>query len=172
MTTVPVALNHRVTPNFMYGELIKSETAIRRGISNVPGEDEYAALVSVCENVMEPTRAAFGVPLIVTSAYRSRLVNRLVGGSRRSQHIKGQAIDFEPLHTFGVYDLWYYIVTSDLPFDQCILEFPPGGWVHVSHVADGPNRGKITVAKHDLNGKTVYTHYTVNQIREGEHLVG
>lgn len=168
LMSVPTDPRHKVSPHFRFGELIRSQTATRNGIDNIPGPKEYASLVALCENVMEPVRAIYGVPLTVTSGFRCLRVNAIIGSSARSQHTKGEAIDFEPPAAVSLHELWRRIVLSDILFDQCILEFPPGGWIHISHATTGPQRGKITVAR-KIDGKTKYTNYTRDQIRDFEY---
>lgn len=166
--SVPTDPRHKVTSHFRYGELIRSQTATRHSIPNIPGPDEYAALVALCENVMEPVRAIYEVPLTVTSAFRCLRLNAMIGSTARSQHPKGEAIDFEPHSSVSLHELWRRIVLSDIPFDQCILEFPPTGWIHISHAKNGKQRGKITIAQ-KVNGRTKYTHYTREEIRDFEY---
>lgn len=172
---IPTDPNWRLSPNFTLGEMTKSQTATRKGIDNTPDELQYGALSALATNVLEPVRALHGVPLIVTSGLRVLDLNRAIGSWDGSQHVKGQAADFEPLGNVSLEELWLDIALSDIPYDQVILEFPPTGWIHVSHVPGGPQRGKITIArKVPRSGgktKTVYDHYTREQIEAGEYVL-
>lgn len=126
----------KLTPHFALGEFTRSQTATRRGIANQPGPDEVAALKLLCEKVLEPTRAHFGQPLRISSGYRSPALNRAIGGARTSQHVLGEAADFEIPGISNV-DVCRWM-EANLNYDQLILEFytpgiPNSGWVHVSY---------------------------------------
>lgn len=105
-------------------------------IDNTPGTDEIAAMKLLCKKVLEPVRENYGKPVMISSGYRSEELNRALMGSRSSQHIRGQAADFE---IPGLSNLticrW---MERRLNYDQLILEFytpgdPASGWVHVSY---------------------------------------
>lgn len=104
---------------FTLKELIKSTTAIARGILNVPNGKEEANLVALIDNVLDPLREAYGKPIIVTSGYRSEQLNRMLGGAKTSQHLKGQAADIRSVE--DTYEenkkIFNLIVELDLPFD-------------------------------------------------------
>jgi hypothetical protein len=126
----------KLSPNFHLSEFTKSQAAVRRGLDNRPGEAELSALRLLCEKVLEPTRAHFGKPLLISSGYRSPAVNRAIGGARNSQHVKGEAADFEIPGVSNVEVCRWMEV--NLNYDQLILEFyipgqPNSGWVHVSY---------------------------------------
>jgi zinc D-Ala-D-Ala carboxypeptidase len=132
----------QLSPHFTLGELVKSQLALRRGIANNPPRDAVRCLATLCRQVLEPVREHFGRPVVVSSGYRSPRLNAAVAGHPRSQHILGQAVDFEVLGVPNV-EVWDWIRTS-LDYDQVILEYhvegqPHSGWVHVSFV-DGKNR--------------------------------
>ena len=118
-----------LSPHFTLAEMTVSQTAARRGIDNTPGDSEIAALKTLCIEVLEPVRAHFDRPVIVSSGYRSPALNRAIGGSSSSQHCKGEAADFS-VPGIGVLDLaqWMH---RNLQYDQLIYEF--GRWVHVSY---------------------------------------
>ncbi len=119
---------------FTLRELTKSDTAIRKGIKNVPSKSEEANLIVLVENILDPLRETYGKPIIVTSGYRCEELNRLIGGSKTSQHRSGQAVDIRtvidtPEENKKLYDL---IIKLNLPFDQLIDEHN-FDWVHVSY---------------------------------------
>lgn len=86
-----------LSKNFTLQELIYSDTAVRMGIDNKPNDETIENLKILCENILEPVRANFKAPVVVSSGYRSEAVCTAVGSSSKSQHIKGQAVDFEIL---------------------------------------------------------------------------
>lgn len=119
--------------HFTLRELIKSDTAIRKGIKNVPNRQEEQNLNALVDKILDPLREAYKKPIIVTSGFRCEELNRLVGGSKTSQHRTGQAVDIRtipdtPEENKKLYDL---IIKLNLPFDQLIDEHN-FDWVHVS----------------------------------------
>ena len=107
-------------------------------------------------NVVQKVRENFGVT-VINSGYRGPALNEAVGGSSKSQHCKGEAVDIECPGT-GNYDVAKWI-EENCDFDQLILEFytpgiPDSGWVHVSYKAEGNRKSILTAMKE--NGKTVY----------------
>jgi zinc D-Ala-D-Ala carboxypeptidase len=146
-----------LTRNFTLAEMTKSETALRHGLENTPGEQELAAMKLLCEKVLQPVRDYYGMGVKVNSAYRHPDVNAKVGGSRNSDHTRGQAADIE-IPGVANADLATWI-RDNLEFRQLILEFytpgiPDSGWVHVSYVAEDNKKQVLTATKKD--GKTVY----------------
>jgi len=134
-----------LSPNFTLAELIKSQTAERKGIDNHPEPSHIDNLKLLAENILQPIRDKFG-PFIVSSGYRSPELCVAVGSTIKSQHAKGQAADFE-VSGIDNYDLARWI-ESNLPFDQLILEcYKPGdknsGWVHCSYVHE-PRKETLT----------------------------
>lgn len=122
--------------NFTLAEMVKSQTAARQGIDNTPTDPQIVeALRAVAVSVLQPVRDHFGNPVFVTSGYRCPQLNTAIGGSANSQHMKGQAADFEVAgHSNFAVAEW---VRDNLEFDQLILEFytpgdPHSGWVHCS----------------------------------------
>ena len=151
-------LNMKLSENFTLREFVKSQTAARRGIDNIPSQPHLDNAVMLFKRVVQPVRDHFG-PTIVTSGYRSEALNSAIGGSPRSQHKLGQAVDIEvPGIATAEVAQW---IADNLTFDQLILEFynPEdinSGWVHVSYVIVGGNRGEVmTAAK--VNGTTEYS---------------
>jgi zinc D-Ala-D-Ala carboxypeptidase len=148
----------KLSENFTLQELIYSDTAVRMGIDNKPNDETVENLKILCENILEPIRSHFKAPVVVSSGYRSEAVCLAVGSSSKSQHIKGQAVDFE---IFGIpnKDVTDWVV-QNLDYDQCILEFwndkePNSGWVHCSYSKDNNRKQYLNAQK--LNGRVVYT---------------
>lgn len=146
-----------LTTNFTLSELTKSETALRKGLDNEPTQDVIAALQTLAVNVLQPVRNHYGRSVKVNSGYRSPEVNASVGGSKTSDHCKGQAADIEIVGVANA-DLAAYI-RDELQFTQLILEFytpgvPDSGWVHVSYDPANLKKQVMTATKRD--GETVY----------------
>jgi zinc D-Ala-D-Ala carboxypeptidase len=149
----------KLTPNFSLSELIESPTAKKLGIDNTPTAEHLANMKYVCEKILEPARAHFNKPVQVNSSYRCPELNKAIGGSTTSQHVNGQAVDFEiPGVSNKVLADW---VSENVEYDQVILEFfnpaegPNSGWVHASIKKEGGNRKQKLVASKD-GTKTVY----------------
>ncbi len=139
-----------LTPHFTLKEMTISQTAIRMGIDNTPNARQITHLTRLCENILEPLRTIVGKPINVSSGFRNPTVNALVGGSSRSQHMKGEAADFT-VEGFTVQHLFDLVRTSGLPYDQLILEFD--AWVHVSF---GPrNRRQALIFFKNTQNRTV-----------------
>lgn len=146
-----------LTKNFTLSELTKSETALRKGLDNAPTQDVISALQTLAVNVLQPVREHYGSGVKVNSGYRSPEVNASVGGSKTSDHCKGQAADIE-IPGVANADLAAYI-RDELQFTQLILEFytpgiPDSGWVHVSYDSNNLKRQVMTAVRQ--NGRTVY----------------
>lgn len=151
----------KLSKNFSLDEVTRSSTADKLGINNVPyDEDHYTNLQVVVDEIAQPLRDHFGKPVRINSGYRSLALNDAIGGSTKSQHSKGEALDLE---IDGVSNLevadW---ITDNCEYDQVILEFfnpadgPNSGWVHVSCKADlSQNRKRNLIALKD-GKKTVY----------------
>lgn len=127
--------NEKLSDHFTFGELIRSETAERKGIDNTPPDELIPKLRRLCTEILEPIRAHYGVPFRPNSGYRSEALNREIGGSSRSQHCVCEAVDIE-IAGVSNYDLALWI-RNNLEYDQLILECyrsgePSSGWVHVS----------------------------------------
>ena len=142
--------------NFSLQELIKSDTAIRKGIDNNPNADQIEKLKLLCENILQPVRDHFG-RVKVTSGFRSVELCTAIGSSVNSQHAKAEAADFECI---GVDNAeladWIH---KNLSYDQLILEFytpgePNSGWIHCSWIADAPRASFLHAYKSE--GKTKY----------------
>jgi zinc D-Ala-D-Ala carboxypeptidase len=140
-----------LSEHISYTEFICSDTARRRGIENIPDAEQLTHAIALCVRVLEPVRALFDKPLHVSSGYRCPELNSVIGGSKTSQHMDGEAADFE-IEGVSVPDVFWKILTSKIPFDQLINEF--GEWVHVSYCANG--RREALVALKKAEGETEY----------------
>ena len=142
-------------------EVIRSDSAKRNGISNMPTGEHIANFMLLAEKIFEPIREHFGVPIHISSGYRSKELNAKIGGSATSQHCKGQAVDIDMDNsTNGVTNANVFnYIKDNLPFDQLIWEFgneDNPDWVHVSYV---PNGRKQILKAFKMNGATKYFPY-------------
>lgn len=131
-----------LTTHFSLDELTISQNAARLGLDNTPGPEVVANLRRTALG-LELVRALIGAPIIISSGYRSPLVNKAVGGAAKSQHLTGQAADITAPGFGTPEQLVSAIVSSTIPFDQCILEF--GAWCHISFVTDEPRRQALVI---------------------------
>ena len=145
-----------LTRNFTLSELIKSDTAIRKGINNNPNAEQIEKLKALCENILQPVRDHFG-RVKVTSGFRSVELCLAIGSSERSQHAKAEAADFEcpGVDNAELADS----IHKNLTYDQLILEYyPPGepnsGWIHCSWISDQPRASYLHAFKSE--GRTKY----------------
>lgn len=143
--------------NFTLQELIKSHEAVRKGLDNAPSQEVISNLQELSNMVLQPVRDHFDKSVTVNSGYRSPEVNAAVGGSKTSDHCKGQAADIE-IAGIPNAELAEWI-RDNLAFTQVILEFytqgiPDSGWVHVSYDPANLKKQSLTAVKQD--GKTVY----------------
>ena len=149
----------QLSEHLTLAEVTKSQTATRLGIDNDPDAHQLAALKAVAENIFEPLRNHFGVPIGISSGLRSKALNKAIGGSTRSQHCHGQALDIDADIYGGINNRNIFrFIQNNLDFDQLIWEFGSDdnpAWVHVSFVNDGTNRGQTLRAIKE-NGKTKY----------------
>lgn len=144
-------------------EVIRSDSAKRNGISNMPIPQHIENFKLLAEKVFEPIRNNFRCPIHISSAYRSIELNRVVGGSLTSQHCSGEAIDVDmDGSTNGVTNKMVFdYIKDNLEFDQLIWEFGTSenpDWVHVSYESTGKQRKQILKAIR-VNGKTQYSPY-------------
>jgi zinc D-Ala-D-Ala carboxypeptidase len=134
----------QLSKNFSLEEMEKSSTAIRLGIKNKAGAGEIKNLGDLCYEILEPVRAKFDKPVIITSGYRSPELSEAIGSKSTSQHCTGNAVDMEVLSVSNLkVALW---IENHCDFDQLILEYytgePNSGWIHVSY-KDGSNRKQV-----------------------------
>jgi hypothetical protein len=147
-----------ISEHLSLAELIRSESAKRNGITNMPPPEHIANLKLLAENIFEPIRVNFRCPILISSGYRSKELNAVIGGANASQHSFGQAIDIDMDDTtYGVTNAEVFQFIKDkLPFDQLIWEFGNilnPAWVHVSY-SDRHRRQILKATK--TNGITNY----------------
>ena len=150
----------KLSKNLSLDEVIKSNTAIRRGIDNTPTEEHIKNLKYIAEKIFQPIREHFGVPIYISSGYRSQALNEAIGGSSRSFHSHGMALDLDQDgKNKGVSnaDVFYYI-KNNLPFTELIWEFgneTNPNWVHVAIAPGRENEKNIKIAQ-KVNNQTTY----------------
>lgn len=136
-----------LSTHFELSEFVFSQTAARHGIDNAPPPEAIERLEELCQSVLEPVRAHFG-PIRISSGYRCLELNRRIGSSDGSQHVRGEAADIQAGARPLAVCRW--IEASDLPFHQLIHEF--GGWTHVS-IAPRGQQPRLQVLTIDRLGK-------------------
>lgn len=150
----------QLSKNLSLAEVVRSESAKRRGINNMPTAEHLENLKELALNVFQPIRDHFKVPIHISSGYRSRVLNNAVNGSAKSQHCLGQAIDIDVDGTSITNKQVFEYIKDNLDFDQLIFEFGTDknpDWVHISYSKDN-NRKQVLRAKR--NGiKTYYTNF-------------
>jgi hypothetical protein len=150
----------QISKHLSLAEVSRSETAKRKGINNTPSGEHLENFKKLAENIFEPIREHFAVPIHISSGYRSKELNASIGGASSSQHCSGEAIDIDmDGSSSGVSnaDVFKYI-KDNLNFDQLIWEFGSDSnpdWVHVSYEATGKQRKQILKAVKS-GGKTSY----------------
>lgn len=150
----------KLSAHFTLAEMTVSASGARRGLVNDPSVTEYANLLLLCNDLLEPARAILGHPITIFSGYRSLAVNKLVGGSVTSAHRHGLAADLV-CHGAGTPDhvaklLYDGLRARGIKFDQIIAEF--NQWVHIGlKRGNGQQRGQFLRASKQ-GGITRYTH--------------
>ena len=145
----------KLSKNFTLSEITHSNTAKRLGIENEPTETHLQNMQHLVDDLLQPLRDAVG-PIRISSGYRNPSLNRAIGGSRSSQHCKGEALDLQfwkagEINNKVIYD---WILQSGLKFDQMINEFD-FAWIHVSLKAKD-NRRQVLEAYKNKEGDTAY----------------
>jgi zinc D-Ala-D-Ala carboxypeptidase len=136
----------QLSKNLSLAEVTRSETAKRKGISNMPTPEHLENFKKLAENVFQPIREHFGVPIHISSGYRSKALNTAVGGSLSSQHCTGEAIDIDMDGTSITNKQVFDFVKEHVNFDQMIWEFGTDAnpdWVHVSYESTGKQRKQV-----------------------------
>ena len=149
----------KISDHITYAEAIHSQTAKRKGIDNTPNPNQIEAMKVLAEKVFEPLREWVGGPIKVNSFFRSPELNTAIGGSKTSQHCKGQAIDIDDVYGYKTNSEMYHWVKENLNFDQMIWEFGTDtqpNWIHISYVSEDNNRNRCLKAYKDDMGRTKY----------------
>ena len=148
----------KITEHITYHEACHSFTAKRLGIPNTPSEYQMWNMVVLATEVFEPLRRWVGGPIKINSFFRSPDLNRAIGGSTKSQHCEGRAIDLDDVYGHKTNSEMFEYITKNLDYDQLIWEFCDDNnpdWVHVSYVDHDTNR-KRNLRAVKKEGKTIY----------------
>lgn len=142
--------------DFRYKELVKSTTALRRGINNIPNDKQWAALELVAREILQPVRNEFGRTRI-TSGFRSVELCLAVGSNKNSNHARGEAVDIEPMvHGVTLFDVFEFI-HDNLDYRELVAEHFPAGWIHIGYRRGGNiERLKLKDSRHDYTDTTIY----------------
>lgn len=134
----------KLSDHFLLSEFCHSQRAEANKLVNAPTLEEVTCMIALCKNVLEPLRAKTG-PITITSGYRCKELNELVGGAPNSQHMKGQAVDIQCKTSADA--LRYFNILKDMNIDQLIWEqHGKTQWIHVSYVGIG-NRRQIFIVE-------------------------
>ena len=148
----------RISKHISYKEGVFSNTATRLNIDNTPGQLEFSNMGVIADNIFEPLRKWVNAPIKITSFYRSPNLNKALGGSYRSQHCEGRAMDIDDVFGRTTNALMFEYIKNNLDFDQLIWEFRNDtnpDWIHVSFCSPAENRSRCLRA-FKLHGKTHY----------------
>lgn len=153
----------KISEHISYKEATRSVTALRLGIDNTPNEYQLQNMEIIAKNVFEPLRKAVGGAIKINSFFRCEDLNKAIGGSSKSQHCQGRAIDVDDNYGHMSNNDMYKYIKENLDFDQLIFEFPDengnASWIHVSYVDADSNRKRCLKAIKE-NGKTKYIDIT------------
>jgi len=149
----------KLSANFQLSELVKSQTAERKGIPNNPSPTQIDNLKALCVNVLQPIRSHFDAPVMISSGYRSGELCIAIGSKPTSQHAEGKAADIEVVGVDNK-ELAQWI-KDNLEYDQLILEFykdgePDSGWVHVSWNSEENRNMSLRAIRDEELGKVHY----------------
>jgi len=148
----------KISNHISYREGVRSNTATRLDIDNIPNSYQVGNMTGIAHNLFEPLRKWVGGPIKINSFFRSEKLNSAIGGSRSSQHCQGRAMDIDDTFGYKTNAEMFHYIKQNLNFDQIIWEFGTDknpDWIHVSYVSADENRGKSLKAT-KINGKTAY----------------
>ena len=149
----------KISKHVSYKEGVYSITALRLGLKNEPTEEHLKNMKLISEKVFEPLRVYVNGPIKINSFYRGPELNKAIGGSAKSQHCNGQAMDIDDTYGRMSNATMFKWIKENLSFDQMIWEFGNESnpdWVHVSYVSEEENRNRCLKA-YRKDGKTKYT---------------
>ena len=151
-------MSDRISEHVSLKEGIKSHTATRLNINNVPSDLDLINMKTIAEKVFEPLREFVGGPISINSFYRSPKLNSAIGGSTSSQHCKGCALDIDDTYGHKTNAEMFEYIKCNLDYDQMIWEFGDldnPDWVHISYISEDANRRRCLRA-YKKSGKTKY----------------
>ena len=133
-----IDLNKKLSDNFTLGEFIASDTAKKKGIDNTPALADIYHIEELCKFLLQPIRDAWGKPIKVTSGFRCAKLNRAVGGSPVSVHMRGWGADIKPASgsykDFEAFVIDFLANHPEIKFDQCIRETSGNSkWLHLGY---------------------------------------
>lgn len=142
----------KLSPHLSYKEATKSVTAKRKSLKNEPNLRQFMVMKNLAEGLFEPIREHFGVPLYVSSFFRSKALNSIISNaSKNSDHmILGDTaaidLDQDVFPQYGVTnaDIFYYVY-DNLDYETMIWEHGDDEqpyWVHISYSTD-PEKNKL-----------------------------
>ena len=141
-------MSNMLSSNFSLNELTRSYQAEKHGVINKPSQENVESLKNLCVKILQPLRDFYGKPIVVSSGFRCKTLNRLVGGATSSQHLKGEAADLV-FPNFSVAVDWMHFIVHNCNFDQMLLEQnrrSGAKWLHVSCCRDvSHNRHEIKI---------------------------
>tara|TARA_R100001440_G_scaffold70128_1_gene92339 strand:+ start:1681 stop:2142 length:462 start_codon:yes stop_codon:yes gene_type:complete len=148
----------RISKHISYLEATKSNTGLRLGLENKPNPYQLSNMGVIADNIFEPLRKWVGGPIKINSFFRSEDLNKAIGGSSKSQHCNGRALDIDDTFGYKTNAQMFYYIKDNLDFDQLIWEFGNDAnpaWVHVSYRSYNENRARCLKAFRK-DGKTSY----------------
>ena len=148
-----------ISEHVTYKEGVYSITALRLGLNNDPTKNHLANMELLAEKIFEPLRKHVNGPIKINSFYRGPELNKAIGGSSKSQHCEGRAMDIDDNYGYMTNAQMFEYIKNNLSFDQMIWEFGNSDnpdWVHVSYVNEEANRNRCLLAYKDENNKTKY----------------
>ena len=129
--------------NFRWYEAVRSETAVRHGIANIPNSDQVASLEYSAQQILQPVRDQFG-KIRVTSGFCCEDLAPFIPRRSSSNHCRGEAFDIEPVdRNVELFDIGIWIY-ENLKFRELIFEFLPFGWIHAA-ARKGANVQKVKI---------------------------
>jgi len=140
----------RLSKSFKLEEFLRSQTAERNGIDMEPDDEVIENLQTLVDTCLQPLRDSLGSVIYISSGYRPRILNTLIGGSLKSAHMTGSAADFIAVG-YTPLEVCSRVVELELPIDQIINEFAK--WSHLG-ISDSPRGQKLTAYRR--KGKTRY----------------